>query len=266
MNIDSITVILKPLMAVHPTATHDASVLQNVTAVNLSSAVGGAKSVESTWRRRAWRRFSSVAEKKRRRTSHLSRSPQPLRGRRLLEASNGGIFMRCNVEGWERCGASERSKVCCWDGGSEREISLQEKSKQQIKGAALKKQKTVARQHLQTLFRDTITRGGKKRIPGRGRERTKTVEAALMCLFWTGPSHPRVSRLAVCLAGNTRALLTDTHISNPAEPSRAEPRPRRIAFQKRRSCTRVCRVCVSHRRPREKLHGVRFHFPHALIF
>lgn len=258
-------------MVVHPTATHVASVLQNVTAVNLRLAVRGAKSVESTWRRRAWRRFSSRSEKKKielgcRKKKKAYISPQPLRGRRLLEASNGGIFMRCNVEGWERCGASERSKVCCWDGGSEREISLQEKSKQQIKGAALKKQKTVARQHLQTLFRDTITRGGKKQIPGRGRERTKTVEAALMCLFWTGRSHPRASRLAVCLAGNTRALLTDTHISNPAEPSRAGPRPRRIAFQKSRSCTRVCRVCVSHRRPREKLHRVRFHFPRALIF
>lgn len=219
MTIDSITVILKPLMAVHPTATHDASVLQNVTAVNLRSAVGGAKSVESTWRRRGWRRFSSrsekkkmssVVEKKRRRTSHLSRSPQPLRGRRLLEASNGGIFMRCNVEGWERCGASERSKVCCWDGGSEREISLQEKSKQQIKGAALKKPKTVARQHLQTLFRDRITRGGKKTDSRTRRREDEDGRGGINVFVLDGPFSP-ASVPARRVLGGEHASVTDWH-------------------------------------------------------
>lgn len=118
------------------------------------------------------------------------------------------------------------------------------------------KAKSVACQHLQTLltlFQDTITREQKKKIPGRGQKRKKTLEAALMCLFWTGRSYTRVSRLAVCLVEIIIIRLV-------AEQSQAEPSQGLAgSLSKIVTCALASVVFVFRQTP-EKLHHVHLHF------
>lgn len=143
-------------------------------------------------------------------------------------------------------------------------MSRQEKSKQQIKGEAPKKQRLLCAnifRHFRLSLQIRSQEEEKKKIPGRGLKRTETVQAALMCLFWTGRSHPRVSwLLTVRLAKSMQASLTDSQISDPAEPSR-DKSGQSLAGSLSKIITRALASAVFvFRQPPEKLHRVRFHF------
>lgn len=82
---------------------------------------------------------------------------------------------------------------------------MQEKSKQQIKGP--EKAKTVGcrrRQTLQTLFRDTITRGGEKKDSRTRPKEDKDGRGGINVFVLDLPFAPAcVPALAVCLASVT---------------------------------------------------------------